>query len=518
MVDPDVDDAGRLRSQLDRMREEVQARRGTEEQLRQSEERFRSLVENSRDVVYRLRLTPHLSFEYISPIVVDLIGCTAGSLCDDPRVVLRAIHPDDRPLLDDYIQRGDFAQPLTLRYAHADGRLLWLQQRASPVYDDEGHLLLLEGIVRDVSALRQVLGSIDANDLPIAERDRLVSAFQQIGSAALATLELDDVTDTLARQVVRAGIFRSLMIALVDHQESTVRIERNFMSFARHEDGVDGDSQPGTELVAFPAVVHMENERPIFSDRRIIGTTYALDDDNITPTVARTGELTVIDGWDDRFDEASGGPEHRAASVAAFIPIIREGRVLAVMATGEEQGKKEELLRRIQVMSPLLDQVAIALDHALLFGRVRDHVAELAELNTRLRLEVSRRLQAEQALRDFSVRTIELQEEERRRVARELHDGVNQLLCAVGVGLDSAARDGAGPDESRDRLESARQLLDQTIREVQRISHGLRPGVFVDLGLIPAIRSLCDEFCQRTGATLDHRLAEVPPTCRRNWP
>ena len=248
-----------------------------------------------------------------------------------------------------------------------------------------------------------------------------------------------------------------------------------------------------------------------FSDRRIIGTTYALDDDNITPTVARTGELTVIDGWDDRFDDTSGGPEIRAASVAVFIPIIREGRVLAVMATGEELGRKEELLRRIQVMSPLLDQVAIALDHALLFGRVRDHVAELAELNGRLRLEVSRRLQAEQTLRDFSVRTIELQEEERRRVARELHDGVNQLLCAVGFGLDSAARDVTGPDDPRERLESTRQLLDQTIREVQRISHGLRPGVLDDLGLVPAIRSLCDEFRQRTGATLDYQLADVPP-------
>ncbi len=501
-------DVDQLRLQLDSLREEIRQRRGAEEQLRQSEERFRHLVENAHDVVYRVRLSPRLKLEYVSPIVGELLGISVGELVDDPAQILQTIHPDDSALLTQYLEAGDFVHPLTVRCQHADGHLIWLQHRALPVYDEEGDLLVVEGIVRDVSQLRHLLEGMDDADLSVPERDRLISAYQRIGSAALSTLELDDVLDTLAEQVVRAGIFRSLMIALVDHQHSTIRVERNYVSFSSFSDGI-GEIHPGAALVPFPAVVHREGERHVFSDHRIIGTTYDLEDDNITPTVARTGELTVIDGWDDRFDEAAGGPQQRHQSVAVFIPIMREGRVLAVMATGEQQSEKQSLLRRIEVMSPLLEQVAIALDHALLFGRVRDHVTELADLNGRLRSEVSRRLQAEQTLRDFSVRTIELQEQERRRVARELHDGVNQLLCAVGFGLDCAVREVTGESDPRVQLESTRQLLDQTIREVQRISHSLRPGVLDDLGLIPAIRSLCEEFREGTRRELDHHLADV---------
>ncbi len=152
-----TDDARHLRLQLDRLRDEIQRRRSTEEQVRQSEERFRSLVENSHDVVYRLRLTPRLSFDYISPMVVDLTGRTASALCDDPTEVLAAVHPDDRPLLQDYLERGDFAQPLTLRCQHMDCREIWLQQRALPVYDETGDRVLLEGIVRECSDRRHVL-------------------------------------------------------------------------------------------------------------------------------------------------------------------------------------------------------------------------------------------------------------------------------------------------------------------------------------------------------------------------
>ena len=117
---------------------------------------------------------------------------------------------------------------------------------------------------------------------------------------------------------------------------------------------------------------------------------------------------------------------------------------------------------------------------------------------------------AEDLLRGFSSKTVRYQEEERRRVARELHDGVNQLLCAVGFGLDAASRDlGDRNAAIFHSLEQTRQLLDSSISEIRRISHNLRPGLLDDLGIVPALRSLTEEFENRTGIPICLVLSEL---------
>ena len=129
----------------------------------------------------------------------------------------------------------------------------------------------------------------------------------------------------------------------------------------------------------------------------------------------------------------------------------------------------------------------------------------LLEDSARLQREVDRRREAEELVREFSARTVAFQEEERRRVARELHDGVNQWLCAVGFGLETVSKEVTG-EQAVCALAKARELLDRSIDEIRRISQTLRPGLLDDLGLVPAVRSLCDEFQNRTGITVNHDL------------
>lgn len=107
---------------------------------------------------------------------------------------------------------------------------------------------------------------------------------------------------------------------------------------------------------------------------------------------------------------------------------------------------------------------------------------------------------ADAKLKKLTQRVFDAQEEERRRVARELHDGISQILVGVRFALEIAKRRlSNGDNAGSDNLDQGIEHLSGAIQEVRRISRDLRPGVLDDLGLGPAIRTLAEDFGERTG-------------------
>jgi len=90
------------------------------------------------------------------------------------------------------------------------------------------------------------------------------------------------------------------------------------------------------------------------------------------------------------------------------------------------------------------------------------------------------------------------QEDERRRIARELHDETCQTVAALGMKLDAAAA-APTPDGMRERLKEARAFAGRTLAEVHALIYELRPSVLDDLGLFPAIRWLADHHLTPAG-------------------
>ncbi len=119
-------------------------------------------------------------------------------------------------------------------------------------------------------------------------------------------------------------------------------------------------------------------------------------------------------------------------------------------------------------------------------------------------LNVRERRLADVKLKKLTQRIFGTQEEERYRVARELHDGISQILVGVRYVLELAIRRHAkGDPRTEDSIAKARDDLNGAITEVRRISRDLRPGVLDDLGLGPALRTLTDDFSKRTGIEVD---------------
>ena len=127
-------------------------------------------------------------------------------------------------------------------------------------------------------------------------------------------------------------------------------------------------------------------------------------------------------------------------------------------------------------------------------------IALLLVFTSGLWLNIRERRLADVKLKELTQRIFDTQEEERRRVARELHDSISQILIGVRYALDIAARRlRSGKGGVADGIGQAAEGLNEAIHEVRRISRDLRPGILDDLGLGPALKTLTEEFGARTG-------------------
>ena len=126
--------------------------------------------------------------------------------------------------------------------------------------------------------------------------------------------------------------------------------------------------------------------------------------------------------------------------------------------------------------------------------------ALLVVFGTGMLINLRERRLADAKLKNLTQRVFDAQEEERGRVARELHDGISQILVGVRYALDNARRRlERGDATAAEPLGKGLDSLAKAISEVRRISRDLRPGVLDDLGLGPAIKTLAEEFEARTG-------------------
>jgi len=132
--------------------------------------------------------------------------------------------------------------------------------------------------------------------------------------------------------------------------------------------------------------------------------------------------------------------------------------------------------------------------------------------------DITERKRAEEELRQLPRRIIEAQETERLRVAREMHDGVNQVIASVKMRLHKM--EGALNPADREILARCDKLLVQALEENRRIAYNLRPSDLDELGLAAACRNFCKEVQARTNLTVKCSIASLsrrlPPAVELN--
>jgi PAS domain S-box-containing protein len=207
--------------------------------------------------------------------------------------------------------------------------------------------------------------------------------------------------------------------------------------------------------------------------------TLSLDGERgITVTVAQTGEPIYLPDVREDSRYVDAGMDSRSE---LCVPLLMGEQVIGVLNAESDRldafDKEEQRL-----FSTLADQAALAIENARLYEQMRAGRDRLQTLSRRL---------------------VEVQEIERRRLARELHDEVGQLLTGLKLLLEMSMR--LPPDAVEDSLDEARTLADELLARVRELSLDLRPTMLDDLGLLPALLWHFERYTAQTNVRVNFR-------------
>jgi len=430
--------------------EALEARcRRAEEALQDSERRFRDVALTSGDWIWEVDAEGR--YTYASPTVQHVLGYTPEEVVG--RHYSDFLRPENREgcgtLIREYARRREPFTQLISRNVHQNGHTVVLESTGLPLTDAVGNLVGYRGVHRDITARQRLEERLDAVHI--------------LGQELVLSRDVERIAEAVTDAASLLLHCNLCNLWLVNEQQR--RVQR---SQTRTQTSVSGES--GETLFQWPTGVKGQAEDTV---------QLRVDDgQGIVPTVVRTGAPVYLP--DVREDPRYVDPGVQSRSELCM-PLRVKGKIIGAFNVESERldafGEEEQ-----RILSTLVDQAALAIENARLYEQMRV---------------------ARDRLRTLSRRLIEVQEAERRHIARELHDEVSQVLTGLKLLLETSAP--LPIDSLRSRLDQALALVDELATRVQELSLNLRPAMLDDLGLLPTLVWHFNRYTEQTGVHVNFK-------------
>ena len=350
-----------------------------------------------------------------------------------------------------------------------DGTRKTIINSAVPIYENN----TIQGAIvvnQDITARKQFELKLEKQNQDLEEmreaenRQRLLAeTLNEVSRALSQTLDFEKVLNTLVEYVMRLVPLDYAYVVIAESETSlTLR--------ARH--GYEQESAPKLEL----------------------GESIKLGEFPCLQQIMSTQESLLIPntqadpGWDTLITHASIGSW-------LGIPLVAGNKTIGVLAL-QKTNPDFFNTKHIGLAEAVSAQAAVAIQNAWLFEQVRAGHERLQSLSRRL---------------------VEVQESERRYIARELHDEASQSLTALKFGLRLLEQEVDHPENILPQVAALKRLTDGVLEELHRLAMGLRPASLDYLGLVAALEQLVKDSDQRykmavrfraTGFTEERRLPD----------
>lgn len=425
---------------------DITERKQWEEALRETEFKYRMVAENTHD--WEFWVGPDGRFIYSSPSCERITGYPASDFHRDQHLLSRIIHPSDRERFLAFQESEDQClgpRAMVFRILRGDGSERWIEHLCHPVWDNNGNMLGIRGSNRDVSKRKRAEEELRHQQENL---ERLVEE---------RTLELRRTNEVLNREMVERKLIRDALQA-TDEQLSAI-IE--FLPDATFV--IDRQKRVIAWNRAIEAMTGVKKEMILGKGNYACSTPFYGKPRPMLIDFLMGGGREVVERYDSVASQGNTifGEER--------VTMTHDGREAWLWVTASLLfDRRGNLLGAIQSIRDVTER-----------SRARDAL-----------------LNSERRLRDLSSQLLRAQEEERKRIAQELHDSIGQSLAALKFNVENAQFSLLRGDQ-----EAAVQVLgglvpkiQQVMEEARRIYMGLRPSVLDDLGIIATIGWYCREF------------------------